>query len=86
MATKQQTITKTHFGGANFKLLRRAFFCVTRGLQLPKRENFMYEAGSEQINCNGAVIALPSLEVVKTGKLGVCSLAKRLPNLLPFPR
>ncbi|KAH8300118.1 hypothetical protein KR044_010183 [Drosophila immigrans] len=26
----------------------------------------MYEAGSEQINCNGAVIALPSLEVVKT--------------------
>ncbi|XP_062128736.1 Bardet-Biedl syndrome 4 protein homolog isoform X2 [Drosophila sulfurigaster albostrigata] len=27
--------------------------------------NFMYEAGSEQINCNGAVIALPSLEVVK---------------------
>ncbi|KAH8416152.1 hypothetical protein KR222_009404 [Zaprionus bogoriensis] len=25
----------------------------------------MYEAGSEQINCNGAVIALPSLEVVK---------------------
>lgn len=28
----------------------------------------MYEAGSEQINCNGAVIALPSLEVVKAGK------------------
>ncbi|XP_034477098.1 Bardet-Biedl syndrome 4 protein homolog isoform X2 [Drosophila innubila] len=26
----------------------------------------MYEAGSEQINCNGAVIELPSLEVVKT--------------------
>lgn len=30
----------------------------------------MYEAGSEQINCNGALIELPSLQVVKPGETG----------------
>lgn len=37
----------------------------------------MYEAGSEQINCNGAVIALPSLEVVKAGKCRVLYSKKK---------
>lgn len=38
----------------------------------------MYEAGSEQINCNGAVIALPSLEVVKAGKCRVLYSKKKV--------
>lgn len=46
----------------------------------------MYEAGSEQINCNGAVIALPSLEVVKAGKSRVLfSKKKKEMVLIPHP-
>lgn len=73
LATKQalkKTITNAYFG-ENFKLLVRSFFyCWSPAVATVGREkgNFMYEAGSEQINCNGAVIALPSLEVVKAGK------------------
>lgn len=80
VAPGNQTGTKENnnkrlFRGKLQTLVRSFFFTVVlvtwSAAATAKREekgNFMYEAGSEQINCNGAVIALPSLEVVKAGK------------------
>lgn len=74
----QKTGTKENNNKRSFRgklqTLVRSFFLLlfwspaAATAEREEKGNFMYEAGSEQINCNGAVIALPSLEVVKAGK------------------